>query len=127
MDIKKIIHIIDKISRFFEIVIAFSLLIIIAIKIIEIAFNMIGFPFSIIKMDFVRILSMVLTLVIGVEFIRMLCKHTPESVIDVLLFAIARQMVIYQEKTMDLLISVIAIAGLFAAKKFLIDKYSKNI
>jgi hypothetical protein len=51
----------------------------------------------------------------------MLIKHTPESVIDVLLFAIARQMVVYQERTLDLLIGVAAIVGLFLTKKYLSD------
>ena len=127
MNAKKIINFIDKITFSFEIIIAFSLLIVIAVKIIEIAFEMTGFQLTIIEMDFIRILSSVLTLVIGVEFIRMLCKHTPETVIDVLLFAIARQMVIYQEKTFELLIGAISIAGLFAAKKFLVEKKINTI
>ena len=112
----------ENITYIFEVVIAFSLLLIIAIKLIEIYSATIGYDVVILKMEFERILSAVLTLVIGVEFIKMLCKHTPETVIDVLLFAIARQMVIYQEKILDLLLGMIAIVGLFAAKKFLIDK-----
>jgi phosphate starvation-inducible membrane PsiE len=50
----------------------------------------------------------------------MLCKHTPETVIDVLLFAIARQIVVYHDAPIDMLIGVVAIVGLFAAKKYLI-------
>ena len=115
----------EKITYIFEMIIAFVLLAVIAIKIVEVSSAMIGFRIVIITMEFERILSMVLTLVIGVEFIKMLCKHTPEAVIDVLLFAIARQMVIYHEKTLDLLIGALAIAGLFAAKKFLLRDSSK--
>ena len=40
------------------------------------------------------ILDRAMILAIGVEFIKMLCRHTPETVIEVLVFAIARQMVI---------------------------------
>jgi phosphate starvation-inducible membrane PsiE len=40
--------------------------------------------------------------------------------VDVLLFAIARYMVVYHERTIDLLIGVIAIAGLIAVKKYLL-------
>jgi len=116
----------EKITYFFEVLIAFALLAVIAIKIIEVSSEMIGFEIVIIVMDFERILSTVLTLVIGVEFIKMLCKHTPETVIDVLLFAIARYIVIYHDNTLDLLIGVLAIAGLFAAKKFLVDAASRK-
>jgi len=127
MNTKKIIFLTEKITCIFEIVIAFSLLIVIAVKIIEISLEMTGFEVVIIKMGFEKILSAVLTLVIGVEFIKMLCKHTPETVIDVLLFAIARQIVIYHDSTLDLLIGAVAIAGLFAARKFLIDNsFRKN-
>lgn len=120
--IRKTIYYIDKIITIFEIVIAFTLLIIIAINVIETLFEMSGINIVIITMDFERILSRILTLVIGLEFIKMLCKHTPESVVDVLLFTIARLLVIYHESATDMLIGVAAIAGLFAAKKFLIDR-----
>jgi len=124
MSTKKFISIVDTTTYIFEIIIAFVLLAVIAIKIIEISAAVIGLEIVIITMKFEKILSMVLALVIGVEFIKMLCKHTPETVIDVLLFAIARQIVIYHEKTLDLLIGALAIVGLFAAKKFLLGNTS---
>ena len=122
MDTKKIINLIEKITASFEIIIAFSLIIVIAFKVVEILAGMVGFQIVIITMEYERILSTVLTLVIGVEFTKMLCKHTPETVIDVLLFAMARQIVIYHDSSLDLLLGIIAIVGLFAAKKF----FTKN-
>ena len=124
MKIRKILYYIDKITTVFEIAIAFALLIIVALKIVEVSSDMIGFRIVILTMEFEKILSSLLILVIGVEFIKMLCKHTPETVIDVLLFAIARQIIIYHENSADMLAGVAAIAGLFAAKKFLIDRGS---
>ena len=118
MSTKKLIPIIDKIAYLFEMIIAFVLFTVIAINIVETFSGMIGFRIAILAMDFEKILSSVLTLVIGVEFIKMLCKHTSETVLDVLLFAIARYIVIYHDNTLDLLIGAVAIAGLFAAKKF---------
>ena len=114
----------DKVTYLFEMAIAILLLAVIAIKIVETSSEMAGFQVTILAMDFERILSTTLTLIIGVEFIKMLCKHTSETVIDVLLFAIARQIVIYHENTLDLLVGMVAIAGLFAAKRFLINKDS---
>jgi len=124
---KTSLHYLDKTAKTFEYVVALLLLLVIAIKVIEVVLELTGFKITIISMEFERILSTAFALVIGVEFTKMLCKHTPETVIDVLLFAIARQTVIYYERTTDLLVGVAAIAGLFAAKKYLIDtKYKKT-
>jgi len=117
---KKWIIYLEKVAKAIEIVIALVLLVIVVVKIIEVTFDLTGFPVGILTMEFAGILSVTLNLVIGVEFTKMLIKHTPESVVDVLLFAIARQMVVYHERTLDLLIGVLAIAGLFAIKKVLL-------
>lgn len=58
-------------------------------------------------------------LVIGIEFVRMLVKHTPGSALQVLLFAIARHLVLDGQSGIDLLLGVLAIAGIFAVRKFL--------
>ena len=118
--VKKWVVYLEKIAKAIEIVIALVLLVIVVIKIIEVSFGLAGFPIKILSMEFAGILSVTLNLVIGVEFTKMLIKHTPESVVDVLLFAIARQMVVYHERTLDLLIGVLAIAGLFATKRVLL-------
>ena len=110
----------DKITYSVEIAIALLLLIVVIINVIEIIIRLFGHEITILNMDFERVLSIALALVICVEFIKMLYKHTPETVIDVLLFAIARQIVVYHEKTLDMLIGVIAIVGLFAAKRYLL-------
>jgi len=127
MKSKKILYYIDKIANGFEIVIALLLLLIIAVKFVELLAEMAGFEIIILSMGFDRILSATFTLVIGVEFTKMLYKHTPETVIDVLLFAIARQTVIYHANMTDMLVGVVAIAGLFAAKRFLIENKKDKI
>ena len=118
--VKKWLVYLERGAKGFEIVIALALLVIVAVKVIEVVCELAGFQVVFLEMEFDRILSVTLNLVIGVEFTKMLIKHTPESVVDVLLFAIARQMVVYHERTLDLLIGVLAIAGLFAIKKFLL-------
>jgi len=44
--------------------------------------------------DFSSFLSKALNLIIGIEFTRMLCRHTPDTIIEVLMFATARQIII---------------------------------
>ena len=64
-------------------------------------------------------LESALDLVIGIEFIKMLIKHTPGSVIEVLLFALSRHMVLEGGNSMENLLTVCAIAIIFVIRKFL--------
>lgn len=58
------------------------------------------------------------TLVIGVEIIRMLCEHSTEIVFEVLTFAIARQIVISHSHAIDNVYGMIALALVFAVRKY---------
>ena len=69
--------------------------------------------------NFNDFLAMALNLVVGVEFIKMLCRHTPETVIEVLLFAIAIQLIVSHGSTFENLAGIISIAILFAIRKYL--------
>lgn len=60
-----------------------------------------------------------LNLVIGIEFVKMLIKHTPESVIEVLVFAIARKLIVGHASNIELFIDIIAITLLFVIRKYL--------
>ena len=60
-----------------------------------------------------------MTIVVGVEFVKMLLLHTPRAVTDVLLFAIARQLVVSHTSSVDTLLGVAAVALIFVIKKFL--------
>ena len=75
-------------------------------------------------MDFlVVILDKAITLAIGAELIKMLCKHTPETIIEVLAFALARQLIVGHAAALENMITVLAIAILFAVRKFLLNRY----
>ena len=63
-------------------------------------------------------LQRALDIVIGIEFIKMLAKHSPGSSLEVLLYAIARHMVIGHESAFENLLSVAAIALIFVVRKF---------
>ena len=112
----------DKITYSIEIAISVFLILVVLIGVVEVIFDLLGFPITILVLDFERVLCIALAFVICIEFVKMLYKHTPETVIDVLLFAIARQIVVYHENTIDMLIGVAAIVGLFAAKKFMLGQ-----
>jgi hypothetical protein len=58
-------------------------------------------------------------LIIGIEFIKMVAKHTPSSAVEVILYAVARQLINTHSSSIDSLIGVVAIALLFAIRKYL--------
>ena len=60
-----------------------------------------------------------LDLVIGIEFVKMLIKHTPSAVLEVMLFALARHMVVTETTVLEGLLTVIAISGIFAIRRFI--------
>lgn len=63
--------------------------------------------------EFSKLLSSVLGIVVGTEFIKMLIKPTFSNVTEVLVFLIARHVILSEATPLDNLISVISIAILF--------------
>ncbi len=74
-------------------------------------------------------LGQILLLVIGVELVVMLSLHIPGALLEVLLYAIARKMLLLPkgEGMADVLIGVLAIAGIFAIRKYLVIKDNSNL
>lgn len=75
--------------------------------------------------DYVKkFLGLALLLVIGIELVLMLLSHSSVAILDLILFAAARKMLIYSETMIDVLIASAAIAIVFAIKKYLVtSKY----
>ena len=69
--------------------------------------------------EFNQFLKKMFDLIIGIELLKMLCRHTLSSVIEVLLFAIARGMVAEHTTPLENLLSIVAIAILFIVRKYL--------
>ena len=63
-----------------------------------------------------------LTIVVGLEFVRMLIDTTPASILEVLTVAITRQVILNHDNVWSNLICIICIAGLFAIRRFLIRR-----
>lgn len=68
---------------------------------------------------FTTFLRSAFNVVIGIEFVKMLAKHSPGSAIEVLLFAIARQMVVEHTSPLENLVSILAILLIFVIRKYL--------
>ena len=70
--------------------------------------------------DLSHILHSLLGIVVGLEFVRMLIDTTPANVIEVLVLAITRYVVLSHEEPVSNLLSILCIAALFAVRRFLI-------
>ena len=74
---------------------------------------------------FSEFLSLASTLVIGVEFVNMLCNHSMGVVIEIMLLAIARQMIVSHTSPLENLLAVLSVGLLYLFRKYLyIDRKS---
>ena len=64
----------------------------------------------------------ILTIVVGLEFVRMLVDMTPANTLEVLIVAISRHVILSHDDPITILVCVLCIAGLFATRHFLIPK-----
>lgn len=124
---RKLNEIIYAISRYTEIVLSAVMLLVIITLIIPMIYHFVSIPLlDITPEQFTQFLGNALTLLIGVEFVKMLAKHTAENLLEVLMFAIARQMVVEHLNMTETLIGVVAIAVIFTVRKYLLLKNSND-
>ena len=79
-----------EITYYLELVIAIIMNIIIAVLTFKLLAVAVPEFFMGEKLELGYFLEKAMMLAIGLEFVKMLCKHTPSTIIDVLLFAIAK-------------------------------------
>lgn len=72
--------------------------------------------------DVSHFLHNVLTIVVGLEFVRMLIDTTPASILEVLTVAITRHVILSHDDYWSNVACVACIAGLFAIRRFLIRR-----
>lgn len=64
----------------------------------------------------------ILTIVVGLEFVRMLIDTTPANILEVLTLAITRHVILSHDDPLSNIACIACIAGLFAIRRFLIPK-----
>ena len=123
-----------KIAHFSEILLSMVILLVIFLGICDIlreiyAAYIIDFAHPVNYDQLNDFLAQILLLVIGVELVIMLCLHLPETLLEVLLYAIARKLLLVPKTAgvADLLLGVLAIAGIFFIKKYLMPKKGESL
>ena len=74
-----------------------------------------------------QFLQTILTIVVGLEFVRMLIDLTPANTLEVLIVAISRQVILSHNDPIGNIACVVCIAGLFATRRFLIPKKEMKV
>ena len=111
-----------KITHDGELLLAIVILIAIIISGVSLVLELTQFSFTHLDISaFTQFLANGLSLAVGIEFVKMLCKYTPETVVEILMFAIARQMIVEHLQFSQMFIGVCAIAVLCAVRKYLIS------
>ena len=72
--------------------------------------------------DVHHLLHNLLTIVVGLEFVRMLIDATPANILEVLTVAITRHVVLSHDDYWSNVACIACIAGLFAIRRFLIRR-----
>ena len=120
-----------KLTVLLEFIISFVLAAGIIILLVQLILSMPNVPDLNIYPNYEDLVETCFNLIIGVELIRMLYQHKPSTVFEVLLFAIARQVIMAHNNPVSSLIGVISIALLFATNTnfcfFLFKSFSDHV
>ena len=123
-----------KLSKVFELVLSIIILIIVFLGMMDLSRSVyqsyiVEFATPVEYSELNSFLAEGLLLVIGVELVVMLCLHVPGTLIEVLLFAIARKLILLPKTSgmIDLFLGILAIGIIFAIRKYLLNQEEKNM
>ncbi len=109
------------ITRILELIISGFIIIAIIISMVSLVNGLKVLTLNVFQEDaFRNFLSIAFNIIIGIEFLKMLFKANVYAVIEVLLFAIARLMIVEHSTVYENFISVASITLLFVIRKYLL-------
>lgn len=114
-------HIFRRILHFLErVVAAFSLIALVAALAFEVYQCVTDISYI---ANISNYLHNVLTIVVGLEFVRMLIDTTPANILEVLTVAITRHVILSHDDPWSNVACIACIAGLFAIRRFLVRRH----
>ncbi|CAM4246387.1 hypothetical protein [Streptococcus penaeicida] len=117
-----------ELSDYLEMILSFILMIAMAFFAFSLLRDMTGFMSS--GIDDLKLFEIVLAramaLAVGIELIKMISNPGPKTVIEVLLFALTRQLIVDHPNMLDFLFGIIAVAVLFAIRRYLFIQFDNN-
>lgn len=117
-----------KIANVIELIISSLILLVIILSVFNMVRRIPGFIYVSGNYDenLSDFISSCFSLVIGIELVKMLVKHSVAIAVEVLVFSVARQMVVEHLTPTGIMISIIGLSGLFAIRKFLLKDFDSS-
>jgi len=113
-------HKLFKLTRVLEIVISIAIVIAIGISMITLSNGIMELFLSPLGKDaYQNFLGIAFNILIGIEFLKMIFKSNLSTVVEVLLFANARQLIVEHTTVFENFMGVVSIAILFIVRKYL--------
>ena len=123
--IHRMLHMIERIIAFLTLTVLIGMLLVEVYKLVADVNKMFTVTEYFISLD--TYLHNILTIVVGLEFVRMLLDMTPANTIEVLIVAISRHVILSHDNALSNVASILCIAGLFATRRFLIPKKEMKV
>ena len=117
---EKVQAFLHEIAFYLELIAALMVIILIVFQVVGLGIDMFSDVGKLTDSDsFTHFLELALNIVVGIEFLKMLCRHNMDAVIEVLLFTLARHLIVNQHSMVEGLLCIVAIAILFVVRKYL--------
>ena len=116
----RVAHFFRHILHFIERIVATITLIVLIVALGYEVFTLIVEPSN--MTDINEFLHHILTIVVGLEFVRMLIDTTPANILEVLTVAITRHVILSHDDYWSNLVCIACIGGLFAIRRYLIRR-----
>ena len=123
--IHKILHLIERVIALLTLVVLIGTLLVELYKFVLDVQTMFQTMDYYISLD--DYLHSILTIVVGLEFVRMLLDMTPANTLELLIVAISRHVILSHDDPLSNIACVLCIAGLFATRRYLIPKKEMKI
>jgi len=123
---EKFANYLSKIARLLEIIISVVVLGAVVIQLFSLKDTFVRLVVETDSMAaFAAFLENILTLVIGLEFFRMLCFPEASTALEVILFLLARHLIVNENTSLDNLLTVIAI-GIMVLANVLLEHWNRR-
>ena len=119
---QRVEHVFRRILHFIERCIAVITIVVLLVCLVAEVLQMCQLNILPVTVDLNLYLHEILTIVVGLEFVRMLIDTTPANVLEVLTVAITRHVILSHDDPWSNLACIACIAGLFAIRRFLIRR-----
>lgn len=121
--LQKLLH---RAAEYLEIIVALVITIVILILIVFMVIGLCTHPEALHESDAMNLfLNNAFTLIIGIEFLKMVVKPTPSNIVETLIFAVSRQIVLDHDMGVTMA-GIVCIALLFLTKKYLFSHFDES-